>query len=117
MVQKVITVLVDDVDGTAIEEGRGETVTFGLDNATYEIDLTQENASALREVFSRWLGSARRVSGGRGRAQGAPARPARGKGDVDPHAVRAWARANGIEVSDRGRLSQQVIEQYRAAGN
>ena len=90
-----------------------DTVTFGLDGATYEIDLSSENAEALREVLAPYIGHARRVSGrGRSRAGGGRGRSAR---RADLSDVRAWARENGYEISDRGRISGDVIEAYETA--
>ncbi|WP_085510383.1 histone-like nucleoid-structuring protein Lsr2 [Plantibacter flavus] len=61
MAQRKITTLVDDLDGTDIPRGLGETVRFGIDGRNYEIDLTDENASAFRRSLSTYVGAARRV--------------------------------------------------------
>lgn len=63
MAQKITTTLVDDLNGDTIEDGKGRTVTFGFDGAHYEIDLTDDNADALREAFSDYVAAARKVSG------------------------------------------------------
>lgn len=108
MAQKVITMLVDDLDG-----GEGaETVSFALDGAAYEIDLSEQNASSLRKALDEYVMHARKVGG---QARNASRTP-RTK-DVDTSAVRAWAASNGIKVSDRGRVSASVLDQFRAAGN
>ena len=108
MVQRVSVVLVDDVDGG----DAAETVTFGLDGATYEIDLSEANAAKLREDLAGWVGAARRA-GGRGKA--APAR-GRGRGrSSDASTIRAWAAENGHTVSERGRIPADVREAYEAA--
>ena len=101
--------LVDDLTG----EPADTTVSFALDSREYELDLTEKNAAEFRNTLSRYVQSARKVSGGRRGAQ--PSKPA--FSEVDPAAVRAWAASQGIEVSPRGRISQKVIDQYRAAGN
>jgi hypothetical protein len=107
MASRTIVEMTDDVDG----KPAAETVGFALDGHKYEIDLSDKNAKALRKAFEPWSSSARRVRGGR-------ARPVtRVKTGVDTAAVRAWATSNGIEISARGRLPKDVIEQYRAAGN
>ncbi|KGM10768.1 histone-like nucleoid-structuring protein Lsr2 [Cellulomonas bogoriensis] len=103
MAQKVQVVLVDDLDGGTAEE----TVSFALDGVSYEIDLSAENATALREAFASWVGHARRV-GGRQRRGAARGRSAGG----DSAAVREWARANGYTVSDRGRIPAEVKAAY-----
>lgn len=114
MVQRTEVVLVDDVDGG----DAAETVTFSLDGVSYEIDLNDENAAALRESVSRWVGSARKVSGGRASSSGKRGgRASSGRSSAsgnDANAIREWARANGHTVSDRGRISAQVVEAYNA---
>jgi hypothetical protein len=111
MAQKVITHLVDDLTGDTIEDGKGHSVTFGFDGAHYEIDLTDDNADALREAFSDYVAAARKVSGRSGRAGAAPKR-----GNSEELAkIREWANANGHEVSARGRISQAVRDAYDAA--
>jgi hypothetical protein len=107
MAQKVNIILVDDLDGTEATE----TVTFGLDGSTYEIDLNDANASALREALSGYVGHARRVTGG-----GRRTRKASGSGSAsNTKDVREWAKAQGMEVSERGRISADVQQAYDAA--
>jgi hypothetical protein len=110
MAQKVQVVLIDDLDGGDATE----TVTFGLDGATYEIDLSEPNARQLRDALAPWVGNARRVSGGR---SGRPAaRRSNGSGSSsDTTAVRAWAKENGFKVSERGRIAAEVQQAYAAA--
>ncbi|MCA0435946.1 MAG: Lsr2 family protein [Austwickia sp.] len=106
MAQKVQVLLVDDLDGG---EAR-ETVSFALDGVTYEIDLSEANASKMRDQLAKWIGHARR-SGGRkmsGRRAGATGRR-------DLNAVREWGRANGFQVSDRGRVSGELQAAYDRA--
>lgn len=113
MAQKVTTHLVDDLTGDTIEDGTGRTVTFGFDGAHYEIDLTDDNADALREAFSDYVAAARKVSGRPGRA-GAGSSPKRGNSE-ELAKIREWANANGHEASSRGRISQAVRDAYDAA--
>ncbi len=108
MAQKVQVILVDDLDGGTAEE----TVQFGLDGVSYEIDLSKKNAQKLRDTFAPYLGEARRGPG-RGQARKRSGRSARG--GTDAATVREWARANGHDVSERGRVSGTVMEAYRAA--
>ncbi len=111
MAQKVHIVLVDDIDGSDADE----TVTFGLDGTTYEIDLTDANAEKLREALAPYVGHARRLSGGRrGRGRQRAAAPAVAPSGPTPADLRDWARANGYEVSDRGRVSSAIREAYDA---
>ncbi len=115
MARKVIHQLVDDLDGTVLEPGEGETVLFSLDGKSYEIDLTEQNAEKLREVISPYIGAARRTLAGS--AVKAPQRTAvRRLGKVrDLSAVRKWAREQGHTVSDRGRVPEAILEAYDAA--
>jgi hypothetical protein len=106
--QRTVVELTDDTDG----KPAAETVTFGLDGKTFEIDLSEKNAKALRKALEPWVGAARRVSGRK--ARNAPSSSGSG---VDSKAVRAWAASNGIELSARGRIPSEVVEKYLAAGN
>lgn len=112
MAQKVQVILVDDVDGGEADE----TVTFSLDGVSYEIDLSEGNAESLRESLGEWIGHARRVggrSGSRSRSAGRGKSAASSKTDLS--LVRSWARDNGYQVSDRGRVSSEVLAAYEAA--
>ena len=105
MAQKVNIVLVDDIDGSTADE----TVSFGLDGKEYEIDLTVKNAKKLRDALAPFVGHARRASSGRRRATRS------GGSGPSPAEIRTWARNNGFEVPDRGRVSARVREAYLAA--
>jgi hypothetical protein len=111
MAQKVQVVLIDDIDGGEATE----TVTFGLDGATYEIDLSDGNASQLRDALAHWVGNARRVSGRSSRPSGRRGGGSSSSSSSDTTAIRAWAKENGFQVSERGRISAQVQEAYAAA--
>jgi len=109
MAQQVNVVLVDDLDGTPADE----TVTFGLDGITYEIDLTTDNAGRLRDSIAEWVGHGRRVGGAR--RKGSKSVTKRSSVGSDSTTIREWARANGHQVSDRGRIKADVIEAFNAA--
>jgi Lsr2 len=114
MAQKVNIVLVDDLDGSEA----AETVTFGLDGTSYEIDLNEGNASALREVLAGYVGHARKVSGGGSRRTSSSRRSSSSSTNgsaSNTRAVREWAKENGYEVSERGRISADVQQAYDAA--
>lgn len=115
MAQRVNVVLVDDLDGS----DASDTVYFGLDGAQYEIDLSDDNAAKLREALAPYVGHARRATSRRGASRGArgSSRPSRGResGAGSPAEIRAWARENGWDVPDRGRVSSEVREAYEAA--
>jgi hypothetical protein len=105
MAQQVNIVLVDDIDGTPAEE----TVSFALDGKEYEIDLNAKNAGKLRDALAPYVGHARRAAG---RRRGGRAAAANGPSPAD---IRAWARDNGFDVPDRGRVSTEVRDAYNAA--
>jgi hypothetical protein len=109
MAQKVQVVLIDDLDGGEAEE----SVSFSLDGVSYEIDLSASNAEALRESISEWIGHARRISGRAGRGRSGGRTRAAAKADLAD--VRSWARENGYAVSDRGRVSAEVMNAYEGA--
>jgi len=119
MAQKVVVSLVDDLDQSEADE----TVEFGLDGATYEIDLSDANASALREKLADYVAHARRSGGRRKSSTAASSAPAsrRGSGGraaVDREqnqAIREWARKQGMTVSERGRIPSEVSEAYHKA--
>ncbi|WP_282837511.1 histone-like nucleoid-structuring protein Lsr2 [Microbacterium flavum] len=123
MARRIVHQLVDDLDGTVLEPGSGETVLFSLDGTAYEIDLTEENASALRDALAPFIGAARSVSaraGGGARSGASPSRSpgtqtARRSGQRDYAPVREWAAQNGYTVSERGRVPASVLEAYDAA--
>jgi len=108
MAQKVQVLLVDDIDGGTADE----TVTFGLDGVTYEIDLTAGHATELRDALAQWVGHARKV-GGRTSSKAAPR--ARRSSSGDAQAIREWAKEHGHQVSERGRISAEVKAAYDAS--
>lgn len=110
MVQKHIVQLEDDIDGGAAVE----TVTFALDGSNYEIDLSAKNAAKLRDALSVYVAHGRRSRGGvRAATPGRRGRPARADRE-QTQAIRAWARKNGFQVGDKGRIPAQVLEAYEA---
>ena len=108
MAQKVNIVLVDDIDGSEATE----TVSFGLDGTSYEIDLNDANAAALRDAVAAYIGHGRKVGAAprRGARRTAPA-----AGGASAKEIRDWARANGHDVPDRGRVSADVRAAYDKA--
>jgi hypothetical protein len=103
MAQKVIMTLTDDLDGS----DAAETVTFSIDGSSYEMELSEGNATELREIFSPYRSAGRKLSGSH-----AGRRPKASAGDKN---VRKWAAENGIEVNSRGRVKQEILQQYAAA--
>ena len=109
--QKTVVVMTDDLTGGDATQ----TIHFSLDNSEYVIDLNDKNAAALRSDFEKYIEAGRKHKAEAGAARprrGAAARPASG---VDTAVVREWARSNGHEVSERGRVSKKIIEAYLAA--
>ncbi len=109
MAQKIQTLFVDDLDGSEAEG----TVHFGLDGTQYEIDLSPAHAKELRATLARYTEAARKISGTARR----PARRGR-SATANGHStteVRDWAKAQGIEVKDRGRVPADVVVKFQAA--
>jgi hypothetical protein len=108
MAQKIHIVLEDDLDGSEA----AETVTFGLDGTSYEIDLNEKNAAALRDALATYVGHGRKVGSAPRRGRKTAAAPTSGPSAKE---IRDWARENGHDVPDRGRVSAEVREAYDAA--
>jgi len=114
LARKTRIVLIDDING----ELGDETIKFGLDGIDYEIDLSTENAAKLREVLDPWIQAGRRGGGGRG--GGAPNRWVGGRRIAgtdtrrvsDASKIRAWAREQNMQVSEKGRISAKVRSAY-----
>ncbi len=83
--------------------------SLGLDRSSYEIDLSEQQASELREVLARYISAARRIGGGKRHAVMSTTPP-----EENPAEIRAWAQGGGIEVSSRGRIRAELREQYRS---
>ncbi|MFJ8963311.1 Lsr2 family protein [Lentzea sp. NPDC102401] len=114
MAQKVLVRLIDDLDGTTAEDV--ETVSFGLDGISYDIDLRPDNAAKLRDGLAAFVASARRT-GGRTRKAVSTTRTivAESRTKEQTKAIREWARANGHSLADRGRIPTSVIEEFEKA--
>ncbi|MFI8963623.1 Lsr2 family protein [Streptomyces sp. NPDC053493] len=110
MAQKVQVLLVDDLDGGEADE----TVTFALDGKSYEIDLTTANADKLRGLLEPYTKSGRRTGGRSTTARGKGRAVASG-GSPDTAKIRAWAKENGYNVNDRGRVPAEIKAAYEDA--
>jgi len=108
MAQKISVILIDDLNG---EEADG-TVEFGLDDTSYEIDLSHGNSQELRNLLKPYIDKGRKVTG-------TPRRPSRSRAarsdETRNKAMRAWAKAQGIKVNERGRVPADVVARYEAA--
>lgn len=107
MAQKVHIVLEDDLDGSDATQ----SVSFALDGTSYEIDLNDKNAAALRDAMATYVGHARKVSGSR---RGRRSSASSGSGPSAKE-IREWARANRHKVPERGRIPASVREAFEAA--
>lgn len=109
MAQKIQTLFIDDLDGSAAEG----TVRFGLDGTDYEIDLSTEHAKELRDALARYVGAARRTGGTAKRtARGGRKGSANGLNTTE---VRKWAKSQGMEVKDRGRVPAELVVKFKEA--
>jgi len=102
--------LVDDLD----EGPADETVSFAVDGASYEIDLSSRNATALRDALAPYVGAARKA-GRSGGSRQSTSRPRSSGGGAKTGDVRAWARSQGLKVNERGRIPANIQQQYDAA--
>ncbi|WP_309130344.1 Lsr2 family protein [Brevibacterium sp.] len=112
MAREMRLVLTDDLDGSEASE----TVRFSIDQGTYELELSSENAEKLRETFAPYVERARRVadSGGSGRRGGSRSSGSASKRNTTK--IRKWAQANGYQLGDRGRIPAEIVEAYEASG-
>ena len=104
---ETIVTLTDDLDGTKADR----TVSFAVDGAAYEIDLSRKNATAFTKLLTPYVSAARKASSPSRRSAAGRASLRR----TDLGEVRAWARTNGYDVSNRGRVPAGVVEAYDAA--
>jgi hypothetical protein len=111
MAQKTIVQLIDDLDQGPADE----TVSFGIDGTSYEIDLSSDNAAKLRDALAEYVANARRAN----RSMARPAvatrrvRPARGDRE-QTQAIREWARKNGHKIGDKGRIPAHILEAFNS---
>ncbi len=110
MVERVVRYLIDDLDGSEAMQ----TVQFGYAGRSYEIDLSEEHAAEIDEFLAPFVEHGRRVDGGpERRRRGDVKKPPRSQ--LDMRAVREWARGQGLQVSDRGRVPADIVAKYEAA--
>lgn len=112
MAQKIQTLFIDDIDGGAAEG----TVRFALDGTEYEIDLNAKHSEELRSAIGKYVTHARKVGGGARRAGRAAGRGGRGAGSaLNTTEIRNWAREQGYDIKDRGRVPADLVAKYQAA--
>jgi hypothetical protein len=110
--QKITTLFIDDIDGGAAEG----TVRFALDGTDYEIDLNAKHSEELRSALGKYVTHARKVGGNARRVGRAAGRVSRGAGSaLNTTEIRNWARENGYDIKDRGRVPADLVAKYQAA--
>jgi hypothetical protein len=110
--QKITTLFIDDIDGGEAEG----TVRFALDGTEYEIDLNAAHTEELRSAIGKYVSHARKVGGGARRSARSVGRGGRGSDSaLNTTEIRNWARENGHEIKDRGRVPAELVAKYRAA--
>ncbi|MBK7822600.1 MAG: Lsr2 family protein [Tessaracoccus sp.] len=107
MAREIRVILTDDIDGSA----DARAVEFSLDKAEYTIDLSDANVAKLEAALAPFIAKAERV----GRRKASSGRKAARSPKGGLAEIRTWARDNGYEVSDRGRIPANVMEAYEAA--
>jgi hypothetical protein len=113
MARRIVHQLVDDIDGSVLEVGEGETVHFSLNGASYEIDLNASHVDELRQAFEPYISAGRRSgTSTSSRSSNTRKRPAR---NPEVAAIRAWANENGHKLSERGRIPAAIVDAYNAA--
>ncbi len=115
MAREVIEKLIDDLDGS----DAAETLMFGLDGVTYDIDLSKKNADAFRKSLDRYMRAARRNPASARPTRRRPAPPTKAatkQRGYDIVQLREWAGANKVAIPSRGRIPQAVVDQYKQAG-
>ena len=114
MAERVVTQLIDDIDGSEISEGKGGRVEFSVSGVSYQIDLSEVNIAKFDKALKPYVAAAKRIGGRRGR----PKASAATNGKSSPEhlaAIREWARKKGYEVSNRGRIKAEIVEAFEAA--
>lgn len=111
MAKRTTVTLIDDLDGSEA----AESVQFSYRGVDYSIDLNEKHASAFDKAVAKYVNSATRESGRKNQTRPGTRRAADGDRRTDLSDIRAWAAANGYEVSDRGRVAAHIVEAYDAA--
>lgn len=116
MARRIVHQLVDDIDGSVLEVGEGETIHFSLNGQAWEVDLNEAHARELREALEPYISAGRRAgSGGAPRSSSSSSSRKRPARNPEVAAIRAWANDNGYSLSERGRIPAPVIEAYNKA--
>jgi hypothetical protein len=115
MAERIVRQLIDDIDGTEIADGGGEQIEFSVRGAEYQIDLSSANAAKFEKALKPYMDAASKVRGS-GKARRSTRSGGNGKGSAQQLAViREWARKNGHEVANRGRIKAEIVDAFEAA--
>ncbi|MXG88415.1 Lsr2 dimerization domain-containing protein [Nocardioides flavescens] len=114
MAQRVITQLVDDITGEDIADGKGETVTYSLDGQQYSIDLTTKNADKFRGLFQDYIAVSQK-QGRKSSTRSSSRTQAAATDGPSAKDLRDWAKSNGLDVPERGRIPQAVRDAFDSA--
>lgn len=115
MARRIVHQLVDDIDGSVLEVGEGETVHFSLNGTSYEIDLNAAHAEELRAALEPYISAGRRAGSGSSASSRSASSKKRSARNPEVAAIRAWANENGYSLSERGRIPAPVLDAYKAA--
>lgn len=115
MAERIVRQLIDDIDGSEIPEGSGERVEFSFRGVDYHIDLSTANVTKLEKAIKPYIEAAAKVRGSRGRRPKSSSVASAPSAKEQLAAIRTWARKNGYDVSDRGRIKAEVVEAFEAA--
>ena len=115
MAERIILQLVDDMNGAEIEDGAGERIQFSLRGVDYQIDLTLANVAKMDKAFKPYVEAATKVRGTKGRRAKSSGRAAAASSKERLAEIREWARSNGYELSDRGRIKAEIVDAFDAA--
>ncbi len=113
MAKQTVIQMTDDLDGSEATQ----SIEFSFRGKSYTIDLNDANASDFNDAVAPYIAAADRSGSAQPSrsARRASAPRQRASSDADPKQVRAWAQANGVAVSPRGRIKADILEKYRAA--
>jgi DNA-binding protein H-NS len=115
MARRIVHQLVDDIDGTVLEVGEGETVHFSVNGTSYEIDLNTAHAEELRKALEPYIAAGRRAGSSSGSTRSSSPSRKRPARNPEVAAIRVWANENGYTLSERGRIPAPILEAYNAA--
>ena len=113
MAERIVRQLIDDIDGSDISEGSGEQLDFTVRGVQYRIDLSSANVAKFDKALEPYVEAAKKTGSARSRRTKAAS-----NGKSSPEhlaAIREWARREGYEVSNRGRIKAEIVEAFDAA--